>query len=242
VTFAYPLVADAVALLLAHAYMAKADAKNMFWSFPTAVAEQHLLGFRLDGRVYVAVRAQFGGKLYPLIANALMGELSAILWWEGIPNVIYTDDPFTTGTGGTAPPGPERCDGRFRRAKELLSGAGIVINPSKDVGPAQVLPFLGVVVDVPRRRLYLPAEKLRYYLLVVQELQRAKAPSKKELEHAIGLLNWAASVMTAGRVRIPRIRACLKRQWGGARACLTTGAREDFGLVGNPAAGGPSCT
>ena len=40
----------------------------------------------------MAKRAQFGGKLYPLIANALMGEVIAILQHEGIPNVIYTDD------------------------------------------------------------------------------------------------------------------------------------------------------
>lgn len=227
VPFAYPSVADAVAMLLEGYYMAKADAKNMFWSFPTAAEEQHLLGFRLDGRVYVATRAQFGGKLYPLIANALMGEITAILRAEGIPNVIYTDDVFTAGTGDDAPPGPERCSFRFARAKEVIQGAGIVINPSKDLGPLQALPFLGVVVDLPRRRLYLPEEKLRYYLLVVQALQ-ARQPTKKELEHAIGLLNWAATVMPAGRVHIPRIRACFKRGWGGPLACLTDGARADL--------------
>lgn len=227
VTFAYPSVADAVAMLLEGYYMAKADAKNMFWSFPTAAEEQHLLGFRLDGRVYVATRAQFGGKLYPLIANALMGEITAILRDEGIPNVIYTDDLFTAGTGDDAPPGPERCSARFARAKAVIQGTGIVINAAKDMGPLQVLPFLGTVVDAPRRRLYLPAEKLRYYLLVVQALQ-ARRSTKKDLEHAIGLLNWAATVMPAGRVHIPRIRACLKSRGGGPVACLTDGARADL--------------
>jgi hypothetical protein len=227
VKFAYPSVADAVAMLLEGYSMAKADAKNMFWSFPTAVEEQHLLGVRLDGRVYVATRAQFGGKLYPLIANALMGEITAILRAEGIPNVIYTDDLFTAGTGDAAPLGPARCSARFARSKVVIAGTGLVINEAKDVGPVQTLPFLGVVVDMPRRRLFLPEEKLRYYLMVVQALQ-ARRPTKKDLEHAVGLLNWAATVMPAGRVHIPRIRACITRKWGGPLACLTPGALADL--------------
>jgi len=108
------------------------------------------------------------------------------------------------------------------------------MNSAKDMGPVLVMPFLGVVVDVPRRRLYLPLEKLRYYLLVVQALQRAQAPTHKDLEHAIGLLNWAATVMTAGRVHIPRIRECLTRRLGATRrggvlrVGLTKGARADL--------------
>jgi hypothetical protein len=225
VTFAYPGSADALRLLKAGYVLAKADAKNMFWSFPTAPAEQHLLGFRLDGRVYVAERAQFGGKLYPLIANALMAEVVLILKHMGVPVVIYTDDVLTAGTPADVGPDMEQCLVRFEIAKAVIQGIGLIHNPAKDEGPLPVLTFLGTEIDMLRRRLYLPRTKLRYYLHVVQGLLTHK-PSFKELEHALGLLGWAATVMTAGRVRLPRIRACLQKWARGIT--LSPGALDDL--------------
>lgn len=225
-TFAYPDTAAAVALLRAGYLMAKADAKNMFWSFPAAAAEQHLLGFRLDGKVYVAKMAQFGGKHYPLIANALMAELMLLLQHLGVPVVIYTDDVLTAGTATGVGPVSEQCLVRFEIAKAVISGSGLVLHPEKDEGPAAVLTFLGIRLDVPRRRLYLPQVKLRYYHHVVQGLL-AHDPSYKDLEHALGLPGWAATVMTAGRVRLPRIRSCLQ-PWHQRRICLSSGAQEDL--------------
>jgi hypothetical protein len=226
VTFQYPGTADALRLLRKGFVLAKADAKNMFWSFPTATSEQHLLGFRLDGRVYVAARAQFGGKLYPLIANTLMAEVMRILKHMGVPVVIYTDDVLTAGTPAGVGPDMEQCLVRFEIAKAVIQGIGLIHNPAKDEGPLPVLTFLGTEIDMVRRRLYFPRTKLRYYRHVVQGLLLHK-PTFKELEHALGLLGWASTVMTAGRVRLPRIRACL-HQWQKRGITLSPGATEDL--------------
>jgi hypothetical protein len=72
IPFAYHSPYDAVAIL--EAVMGTMDLKDFFWSFPTHRVDRPLLAVELDGRLYVARRAQFGGKLSPLIANAVMAE------------------------------------------------------------------------------------------------------------------------------------------------------------------------
>jgi hypothetical protein len=229
---------DAVDIL--EEVLGKMDLKDFFWSFPTHPDDTPLLGVEIDGVTYVARRAQFGGKPYPWLANAIMAELSLGAWRRGLPNRFYTDDVATTGKEADPTPAPEHweeladaadpalCWVRMVALRRLIESVGLVISPSKTEGPARVLTFLGIEIDSVRQRLRLPREKLRHYLAVVRWALTQRSVTKSVLESIEGRLLWAAHVVVGGRVRVARLRLARRCARGHRRVPVADAVREDL--------------
>ena len=73
--------------------------------------------------------------------------------------------------------------------------------PEKTEGPSPVLTFAGIEIDCSRNEARLPHVKVEKCLLAIHSL----LGRKKELHSLIGLLNFACSVVTSGRVFLRRL-------------------------------------
>ena len=77
--------------------------------------------------------------------------------------------------------------------------------PEKTEGPNQVLTFAGIELDCLNLEARLPMEKVDKILKAIRNLLPRKRVPLKELQSLIGLLNFACSVITPGRVFIRRL-------------------------------------
>lgn len=217
----------------------KMDLDAYFWSFPAHPADATILGVELEGSLYVARRAQFGGKLYPWLANAVMAEFRVVARCRGMPMIFYTDDVFTTGGAGDGPADRtswaaaaaqsdgRACWARMGRLQQMIESVGLVFNASKSVGPAKILTFLGLEIDSVRQRIHLPDDKVKHYLAVVRWVLAQPHVPRKVLESLEGRLLWASHVIVGGLVRVARLRH-QRRFSRGVSQRLWRGVREDL--------------
>ena len=70
----------------------------------------------------------------------------------------------------------------------------------KIAGPVTVLQFLGFELDSEAMEIYLPKEKLDQLVLLLGSWVSKKSCVRKELEHLLGKLNHACTVLPQGRV------------------------------------------
>ena len=136
-----------------------------------------------------------------------MAAVATLLRNQGIPIVFLTDDLFTCGAT------EEECQRHLDRAVEILLELGWRLQKDKITSPAQRMAFLGIVIDTIKRTLSITKEKLEHYSRTVQRAMADAVLGKltvKELESLLGKLSWYCEVLTAGRARLSRIRACIK--------------------------------
>lgn len=240
IPFSYFDVFDAVAMLEEGQVMAKVDLKNYFWAFAQALDDQQYLGVRLHGRLYVAQRAMFGGKLYPLVASVVMAELCRAAKVLGIPTVFYCDDVFLAGSDEAprAPSSPSRlrsgaqvgpsCGERLSSLQDLFHLVGLELSPGKTVGPSPQLVFLGVEIDREARRLSLPRAKVPQLLAMVDHALREPHHPRKFIESLHGSLQWATPVILGAKIRLCRLTGCLAAHRGPRPLRLLAGAQEDL--------------
>ena len=77
--------------------------------------------------------------------------------------------------------------------------------PEKTEGPSPFLSFAGIELHCSMNEARLPQEKVRKCLLAIRSLLGRKKVTLKELQSLIGLLNFACSVVTPGRVFLRRL-------------------------------------
>ena len=100
----------------------------------------------------------------------------------------------------------------------------------KAESPSPVLTFAGIELDCSRNEVMLPHEKVEKCLLAIYSLLGRKKVMLKELQPLIGLLNFACSVVTPGRIflrRLINLTIGIKHSHHFIR--LTSEAKKDFG-------------
>ena len=91
---------------------------------------------------------------------------------------------------------------------------GFPISHNKTIGPAQVLDFVGLTVDLINLRVSLPRDKMIKSLKIINNLLaahcRGQYVSVKDLEKCTGILNYACQAIPIGR---PWLQLCYALQW-----------------------------
>ena len=96
----------------------------------------------------------------------------------------------------------EACAASLQRFLHFCEDIGVPMAPEKTEGPNQVLTFAGIELDCLNLEARLPMEKVDKVLKAIRNLLPRKRVLLKELQSLIGLLNFACSVITPGRVFI----------------------------------------
>ena len=96
---------------------------------------------------------------------------------------------------------------------------GFPIAHEKTMGPARVLPFLGITLDSVKMEARLPPDKLAKCKSSIQELLSKRSVRLRDLQSTLGLLNFACSVVVPGRAFLRRLHD------------LTIGVKEPYHFV-----------
>ena len=82
---------------------------------------------------------------------------------------------------------------------------GVLLAPSKTVGPSSSIPFLGIILDAVHMEAQLPDDKLEKARSLLLAFQSKQNVTLKELQSLIGVLNFASSVVVPDRAFLRRL-------------------------------------
>ena len=181
------------------AYLAKVDIKHAFRLCPVLPQQWHLLGFSWDNRFYFDMRLPFGSRSSPALFNDFADLLAWILVQNGLEGLLHYDD-FLISTRGRA-----SCLQQLDTLLDFFRWLGIPVAIEKTVGPAQILIFLGIEIDVVARIIRLPADKFRELQVNLQRWALKRKCTKRELLSLIGSLSFACKVVKPGRIFLRRL-------------------------------------
>ena len=118
-----------------------------------------------------------------------------IMTWHGVSWVVhYLNNFLTLGPGGS-----QECGSNMSNMIDVCIKAGLPIEPSKTVGPAAAICFLGMELDLNEGTIRFPADKLRDLKAQLRIWRRRRACRKRELMLLLGILNHPSKAVRAGR-------------------------------------------
>lgn len=181
-------VLDELVLLGPDAHMAKRDLANGFMQLPLAPAHRKFFGFAWRGNVYRYTRLVFGSKQSPARFCRFSKAINRLFRREGMRSRVYIDDFIFLA------PSRAQCERDLARSGELLDTLGVMCNEDKTIHPTQVIEFLGIGIDVPRQRLFIPPTKLERMRPLLLALRNLHVVLWQDLASITGKLAHCASV------------------------------------------------
>ena len=183
----------------------KVDLKGAYRIVPLHPQDQHLFGVTWEGQVYVDQALPFGLCSAPKLFTAVADAIGWALLEAGIPFHIHYLDDFLFFLDPTAPHEPV-----LPHILSVLGELRVPVATQKLEGPAEVVTFLGVVIDTERCELRLPEEKLALTRALVRSWQRRRSGRYRDFESLLGHLSHAATVIKQGRTFLRHLFASLK--------------------------------
>ena len=181
--------------------LAKMDIQQAYRNIPVAPEDRHLLGLLWENKIYIDQVLPFGLRSAPIIFSAVADALLWIMTQRGASWAIhYIDDFLTMGS-----PGSTECVDNMKIMQQTADLAGLPLEPSKSVGPATSLTFLGIEIDSMENSLKLPADKLEHIKHSLGCWRGVKACRKRDLLSLIGSLSHASKVVRPGRAFLRRL-------------------------------------
>ena len=181
--------------------LAKIDIANAFRIVPVHPDDRHLLGMKWNSAIYIDKQLPFGLRSAPALFNAVADALEWILRERGVSHILHYLDDFLV-IGG---PGLHECTHYLDCMLSTCEELGIPLALDKVEGPTTRLTFLGIDMDTENMQACLPAEKLALLRHELQVWQDKKSCTRKDLEHLIGVLQFASKVVPQGRTFVRRM-------------------------------------
>ena len=184
------------------AFLVKADIQEAYRMVPVHAEDQHLLGVRWDGTVYIDRVLPFGLRSAPKLFSAVADALQWILHKKGIEKGLHYLDDFILVVGSRH---------RAVHQKEIILKSfeelKVPIEQSKLEGSSTCLSFLGIEIDTESMQLRLPSSKLSHLKEMLGECVQLRSMTKKNLQRLTGLLQFATKVVRPGRPFLRRLYA-----------------------------------
>ena len=224
----YASVLDAAKMLLhlgPGTLMAKIDIASAYRIIPVHPKDRYLLGMSFDKKVYIDTQLPFGLSSAPVLFNAYADGLEWIVCTKGVKFILhYLDDFLVLGS-----PESKECQSALDSLKDCCQMLGVPLAMEKIAGPVTVLQFLGFELDSETMEIRLPKEKLDQLVLLLGSWVSKKSCVRKELEHLLGKLNHACTVLPQGRVFLRRMYDLLSvARKGHFHIRLNQGFRSDL--------------
>ncbi len=199
----YASVGEAVRKVLAMeegAHLTKIDIESAYRIVPVHPDDRGLMGMEWKGMRYIDMALPFGLRSAPKIFNSLGDALQWMLKEAGIEAIHYLDDFLLFGPADLG-----KCEAQLEEVKRLFARLGVPIAFHKTEGPARVVTFLGILLDLVAGILRLPDEKLQRLMETIRAWGDRKACTKRELLSLVGQLQHACCVVRPGRTFLRRM-------------------------------------
>ena len=178
------MVAAEVLNLGKGAQMGKMDTQQAYRNILVDPKDRRLLDMLWQGNVYIDAVLPFGIHLTPLIFLEADEALEWMMIQQGTLWVMhYLDEFFTLG-----PRDSPVCRNNMEIMVAVCSKVGLPVKPTKTVGPATTITFLGMELDSLKEEIRLPQEKLHALKELLQKWHTKTACRKRELLSLLGLL------------------------------------------------------
>ena len=169
-----------------HSFMAKIDTRHAFRICPVHPIDWGLLGYCFDGRYFMDTRLPFGGRSSPFIFNAVAQAFHWIIKQHGILHLLhYLDDFFLANKNKNS------CSLDFHLTLQIFNSLGVPIADDKLEGPAQVITYLGLEIDMVSMCIRLARDELLDLKEKLGGWISKKNCTKRELLSLIGSLPFA---------------------------------------------------
>ena len=190
-------------------FLAKTDIELAFRLIPIHPNDYELLGMYWKGKYYYDKVLPFGLRSAPCIFNKLSDALEWIL--VNNCNISFAchilDDFLIIKPPASQPPFDTHCQTSLDNMLSTFKTIGIPIAEGKTQGPSQVLEFMGILLDTVKMEARLPPDKIAKLNACLNEFERKKSCTLKELQSLIGTLNFACKVVPPGRPFLQRMIA-----------------------------------
>ena len=174
----------------------KVDLKSAYRIVPVHPDDHHLLGVCWQEQTYMDLALPFGLRSAQKLFTAVADALGWALMQAGAPlHIHYLDDYLFF-----LPPGFQSAQSALSHIMAILDRLGVPISTQKIEGPAEVVTFLGIVIDTIRCELRLPATKLDHIRDQVHRWLGRRSGRYAEFESLLGHLSHATTVIRQGRI------------------------------------------
>lgn len=182
-------------------WLCKTDLVDAFKNLPVRPEVIPFQGISWENQMYFWVRLVFGCRSSPSLFNLLS---KAIVWIAqnnyDIKHMLHLLDDFLT----VDPPNFEATR-TMAIIKMILKKLHVDWAPHKTIGPANVLEYLGIILDTLAMESRLPSDKLQRLTVMVSEFLQKDKCTQQQLLSLIGHLVFAARVIPAGRSFMSRL-------------------------------------
>ena len=161
-----------------------------------------LLGIYWRQQYYYDLVLPFGLRSAPFIFNQVADAFEWICREEfGISDLIHLLDDFLTA----GPPASDICSRRLEIILAACTYLGIPVAEEKTEASTTSLTFLGIHLDTDLLEAQLPDDKLAELRDLLVMFSGLPSCTKRDLLSLLGKLNFAASVVAAGRTFMSRL-------------------------------------
>ena len=91
------------------------------------------------------------------------------------------------------------CLSTYNAVKRISQGIGLPLAPAKFFGPAQLLEFLGLTINMVRMAVAIPQDKMQKILEEIQEVLQCAKCKVKKVQSLAGCLNFITKAVPHGR-------------------------------------------
>lgn len=187
-----------------HLHMIKIDIKAAYRCIPVNPIDQPLLALQWRNKIYFDLALTFGGRSSCSIWEVFATAIDWIIQ-DKCPSIRdrllhYIDDFFglTIGT-------KEAATLTLQQILAILALLGVPISAEKVEGPARILSFLGITIDLDANQIRLDETKLSATKALIKQWLNRTTCTLKELDSLAGSLYWTTKVVRGGRTFLRRI-------------------------------------
>ena len=230
-SLSYIRIDDAVQTIMAYgqgALLTKLDIRNAFRLIPVHPSDWSLLGIQWQGQYYFDRVLPFGLRSSPFLFDQVASAIEWIITTNfAIPHLLHYLDDFLS----ISPPQRSLAIQAKNVILQAFKYLSIPLAEEKLEGPSTSLVFLGIVLDMVRMEAHLPDDKLADLRELLSEMSRCTQTTQRKLDHFLGKLSFASSVVVPGRTFTRRLWDINKRFSHAKpyfRITLTGEARKDI--------------
>ncbi|XP_073485049.1 uncharacterized protein [Aquarana catesbeiana] len=208
-TLKYSTVDSAIQSIIlagAGAWLSKADISDAFKLLPIDPCLWRWHGIKWKGLYYFATKLTFGSKSSPWLFDTFAQSLSWILSQHAsCQKVIHYLDDFLLIEKPNEPP----VD--LNSLRTIFHNLNVPLADKKVEGPAQIVTFLGIILNTHTMQASLPPDKLTPIRTVIHTFTNTQGCTKKQLQSLLGMLNFAIRIIPQGRSFVSRLLVFLSQ-------------------------------